>query len=39
MSSTPMTLLSLRVGSFSNRSFIIFKAGSIGTDMKRADAS
>ena len=25
MSSTPMTVLSLRVGSFSNRSFIIFK--------------
>ena len=39
MSSTPMTVLSLRVGSFSNRSFIIFKAGSIGTDMKRADTS
>ena len=39
MSSIPMTVLSLRVGSFSNRSFIIFNAGSIGTDMKRADTS
>ena len=39
MSSTPMTVLSLRVGSFSNRSIIIFKAGSIGIDMKRADTS
>ena len=34
MSLTPITVLSLRVGSFSNRSFIIFKAGSIGTDVK-----
>ena len=39
MSSTPITVLSLRVWSFSNRSFIIFKAGSIGTDVKRADTS
>ena len=39
VSSIPMTVLSLRVGSFSNRSFIIFKAGSIGTDVKRADTS
>ena len=39
MSFTPMTFLSLRVGSFSNRSFIIFKAGSIGTNVKRADTS
>ena len=39
MSSTPMTVLYLRVGSFSNRSFITFKAGSIGTDVKRADTS
>ena len=39
MSSIPMTVLSLRVGSFTNRSFIIFKAGSMGTDVKRADTS
>ena len=39
MSLTPITVLSLRVGSFSNRSFIMFKAGSIGTDVKRADTS
>ena len=39
MSSTPMTVLSLRVGSFSNRSFIIFKAGSVGTNVKRSDTS
>ena len=39
MSFTPMTVLSLRVGSFSNRSFIICKAGSIGTNVKRADTS
>ena len=36
---TPITVLSLRVGSYSSRSFIIFKAGSIGTDVKRADTS
>ena len=39
MSLTPMTVLCLRVGSFSHRSFIIFKAGSIGTNVKRADTS
>ena len=39
MSSTPVTVLSLRVGSFSARSFIIFKAGPTGTDVKRADTS
>ena len=39
MSFTPMTVLSLRVGFFSNRSFIIFKAGSIGTNVKKADTS
>ena len=39
MSSTPITVLSLRVGSFCNRSFITFMAGSIGTDVKRADTS
>ena len=39
MSSTPMTVQSLRVGSFCNRSSIIFKAGSIGTNVKRADTS
>ena len=39
MSSIPMTVLSLRVGSFTNRSFIIFKAGSMGTDVKRVDIS
>ena len=39
MSSTPTAVLSLRVGSFSNRSFITFRAGSIGTDVKRADTS
>ena len=39
MSSIPMTVLSMRVGSFANRSFIIFKAGSMGTDMKRADTT
>ena len=36
---SPITVLSLRVGSFSNSSFIIFKAGSIGTNVKRADTS
>ena len=39
MSLTPITVLSLRVGSFSNRSFITFKAGSIGTNVKRVDTS
>ena len=39
MSSLPMTVLSLRVGSFTNRSFIIFKDGSMGTDVNRADTS
>ena len=39
MSSIPMTVLSLRVGSFTNRCFIIVKAGSVGTDVKRADTS
>ena len=39
MSSIPMTVLSLRVGSFTNRSFIIFKTGSLGTDVNRADTS
>ena len=38
VSLTPITVLSLRVGSFSNRSFIIFRAGSIGTNVKRAEA-
>ena len=37
MSSISMTVLSLRVGSFANRSFIIFNAGSMGTDVNRAD--
>ena len=37
MSSIPMTVLSLRVGSFTNRSFISFRAGSMGTDVNRAD--
>ena len=39
MSSIPMTVQSLRVGSFTNRSFIIFKAGSMGTDVNRTDTS
>ena len=39
MSSIPMTVLSLRVESFTNRSFIIFKAESMGTDVNRADTS
>ena len=39
MSSIPIAVLSLRVGSFTNRSFIIFKAGSMGTDVNRADTS
>ena len=39
MSSTPITVLSLRMGSFSNRSFIGFRARSIGTNVKRADTS
>ena len=39
MSSIPMTVLSLSVGSFTNRAFIIFKAGSMGTEVKRADTS
>ena len=39
MSSIPMTVLSLRVGSFTNRSFIIFKAGAKGTGVNRADTS
>ena len=39
MSLTPMTVLSLKVGSYSNRSFITFKAGSFGTNVKRADTS
>ena len=39
MSFTPIIVLSLRVGSFSNRSFINFRTGSIGTDVKRADTS
>ena len=39
MSSIPMTVLSLRVWSFTNRSFIIFKAGSMGTDVISADTS
>ena len=39
MLSIPMTVLSLRVGSFTNRSLIMFKAGSMGTNVKRADTS
>ena len=39
MSSIPMTVLSLRVGSFTNRSFIFFRAGSMVTDVNRADTS
>ena len=39
MSSIPMTVLSLRAGYFASRSFIIFKAGSVGTGVKRADTS
>ena len=39
MSSIPMTVLSWRVGFFTNRSFIIFKAGSMGTEVNRADTS
>ena len=35
----PMTVLSLRVESFTNRSFIIFRAGSMGSDVNRADTS
>ena len=39
MSLMPITVLSLRVWSFSSRSLMIFSKGSTGTDVKRADTS
>ena len=39
MSLTANTVLSLRVWSLSNRSLMMFRAGSTGTDVNRADTS
>ena len=39
MSSTGSIVLSLRVGSFSNRSLMTFRAGSTWTEVNRADTS
>ena len=39
MSLAANTVLSLRVWSFSNRSFMMFRAGSTGTEVNKADTS
>ena len=39
MSPTSITILSLRVESLSNRSLMILRAGSMGTEVNKADTS